>query len=204
MTTYNVENGKVNATGITFTLLADHLPHVHIFLQIPVNQLKRFSRRRDASGMTVYPCFKRKLVNLCYSIRIWWAKVCVGVRVRGQSSTWKSCCVQCPAQTGAVRCTVLQLGRVRLKRTSFVVFSGLVMWMDCRFHWASCLYIITTHGVICGSGIHRMISFFCPHNVNTKIFQKARWFLRQDRNTRDSLSLSLSLTVLVFVHLKKA
>ena len=171
--------------------------------QIPLDQLKRFWRRSNVTWMRCVHVLKGNysifvVASGCDEQRYVW------VWVNGKSSTWKSCCVQCPAQTGAVRCTVLQLGRVRLKRTSFVVFSGLVMWMDCRFHWASCLYIITTHGVICGSGIHRMISFFCPHNVNTKIFQKARWFLRQDRNTRDSLSLSLSLTVLVFVHLKKA
>ena len=37
---YNVEDGKVNATRITFTLFADHLTYVHMFLQIPVDQLK--------------------------------------------------------------------------------------------------------------------------------------------------------------------
>lgn len=45
-----VENRKINANRITFILLTDHFPYDHTFLQIPVDQLKSFSRKRDKVG----------------------------------------------------------------------------------------------------------------------------------------------------------
>lgn len=102
MTIYNVENGKINASRITFTLLADHLLCVHKFLQIPVDQLKRFRRRSDVAWTRLCPWFKGKSVNICCSIRMWCAKVYDAVRVNGKSSTWKSCCVRSSRRMGVL------------------------------------------------------------------------------------------------------
>ena len=42
---YTLENRKISENRITFILLADLFPYAHMFFQIPVCQLKRFSRR---------------------------------------------------------------------------------------------------------------------------------------------------------------
>lgn len=113
MTIYNVENGKINASRITSTLLANNLPYFHMFLQVPVDQLKRFWRRSNAIWMRLCPCLKGKSVDICCTIKVWGAMMCVCLNVNEQSSTWKPCCVQCPVQTGAVHVELLYCAAAR-------------------------------------------------------------------------------------------
>ena len=140
---------RLNSTRITFTLLADHLNYVHIFLQIPVGQLKLFSRRRGAGCLTVCPWFQEKSVNLCCCIRIWLAKVCVGVNVKGNLPPGNSAvCSALPIQVQFAYswCTVPWMGSVRLTRTSFVVdLDQWGRWIG-RFYSAMCLLYPNNQG----------------------------------------------------------
>ena len=168
---------RLNSTRITFTLLADHLNYVHIFLQIPVGQLKLFSRRRGAGCLTVCPWFQEKSVNLCCCIRIWLAKVCVGVNVKGNLPPGNSAvCSALPIQVQFTYnwCTVPWMGSVRLTRTSFVVdLDQWCRWIG-RFHSAVCLYTIITWGVICAWGILRIISIVLSAPCELKDFSKVK------------------------------
>ena len=168
---------KVNATGITFTLLADHLPYVPIFLQIHVNQLKRLSRRRGACWMSVCPWCQEKWVNLCCSIGIWWAKACVGVNVKGQSSTRKLCCVQCHAHSGAVHVQLVYRASNGYCKAHKIVIcggSGPEMWLD----WWVSLRCLPLHRNYLGSHLwltHPQDYFNGPiRTMWTQIFYKSQ------------------------------
>lgn len=144
-------------------LLVDHLTYVHIFLQIPVEQRKQFSRRRGTCWMTVCPWLKEKSVNPCCSTRIWWPKAYVWVWMKEHSPTWKLAC-GVPCLPGAKPtynwCAVPWMGSKAHKKPMFVVASGLCdgdglvvspgaaclyitmtwrLWLEassCIFHWS--------------------------------------------------------------------
>lgn len=108
MTIYNVENGKINASRITSTLLANNLPYFHVFLQVPVDQLKRFWRRSNAIWMRLCPCLKGKSVDICCTIKVWGAMMCVF------ECQWAVlhleallCAVPCPDRCSSCRIAVL-------------------------------------------------------------------------------------------------
>ena len=117
------------------------------------------------------------------------------MNAKGQSSTRKLCCVQCPAQPGAVH---VQLKYCSLNGSckahkNHVLWWPLDQWWGWigRFHWAACLYIIMTWGVDCGWGILSIISLVLSAQCEHRDFSEGKMIPRgQVRNTRGLLTLS--------------
>ena len=138
---------------------------------------QKFIRFRLLFYLVVRDMISRESVNLCCSIGIWWAKACVGVNVKGQSSTRKLCCVQCHAHSGAVHVQLVYRASNGYCKAHKIVIcggSGPEMWLD----WWVSLCCLPLHRNYLGSHLwltHPQDYFNGPiRTMWTQIFYKSQ------------------------------